>query len=85
MAALRCRSCQRCFGVMLTERPVSACCSELCSLTPPVSRNQVRDDVIIALWHLGTHPADIAREVGISRPRIYQVLDKMSLSGRSIQ
>ena len=75
MTPLRCRGCRRQIGVA-TDVVNGAYCTEMCATDIPAGVNEDRDSVIELLVRTGTDRTTVAKEFGLTKQRLSQVLSK---------
>jgi hypothetical protein len=73
--SVRCRGCRRQVGVA-TDIHNGVYCDQQCTMLPPASPNDARDDVIVLLVADGTDRQTVADTFGLTKQRVSQVLQK---------
>lgn len=74
---VRCRGCRRQLGVA-TDVHNGVYCDPVCTLLPPASANDARDDLIVLLALGGTDRQAIADEFDLTKQRVSQVIQKVA-------
>ena len=73
---LHCSGCHRAFGYGVPRSEVF--CSEECAISPSTGKNEERDDLIVELANKNHTLSDIGRRFGISRQRVFQIVETHS-------
>jgi hypothetical protein len=74
--AVRCRGCRRQVGVA-TDVHNGVYCEPVCTVLPPASANDARDDLIVLLDVFGHDRQSIAEEFQLTKQRVSQVVQKV--------
>lgn len=75
MTPIRCRGCRRQIGVA-SDVHNGVYCSEVCANDIPAGVNEDRDAIIELLVRTGTERVVVAKEFGLTKQRLSQVLSK---------
>lgn len=77
MLPVRCRGCRRRLGVA-TDVHNGVYCAEVCTVLPPASANDARDDLIVLLDRIGHDRQSVAEEFQLTKQRVSQIVQKVA-------
>lgn len=79
IGVVRCSSCRRGLGLSKGFRALRnrVYCDEWCLNEPPITDNEVRNDMWSVLYESGFTPVQISRLYGINHATVYRLLDRI--------